>query len=75
MSASQVGQVITIQKLIELGADIDTFDDNYNCPALYFAILSEILPAVEALLETSKGLQSCFQKLALGCEYESPTKK
>jgi len=36
MSASQVGQVITIQKLIELGADIDTFDDNYNCPALYF---------------------------------------
>ena len=64
MYASQYGAVASMTKLMELNCDPDLLSDEGN-PALYFAILSEVLPAVHMLLATtSQGLEPCITQLA-----------
>ena len=64
MLASQYGAVASMQKLLDLGCDPDLLDDDGDS-ALYYAIDSEVLPAVHMLLATTtQGLKSCITQLA-----------
>ena len=63
MWASRYGAVASIQKLLDLTCDPNLL--TAGVPALYFAILSEVLPAVHMLLATTtQGLEPCITILA-----------
>ena len=64
MLASQYGAIASIQKLLDLDCDPDLLDI-VGKPALDYAIISEVLPAVHMLLATTtQGLKPCITKLA-----------
>ena len=63
MKASQSGSHDAMKSLFDNGADIDNLEDKGR-PALYYAIESEVLPAVHMLHQTTEGLQPCITKIA-----------
>ena len=64
MWASQYGAVASMTKLMKLNCNPDLLD-SVGCPALLYAIHSEVLPAIHMLLPyTTQGLEPCITDLA-----------